>query len=418
MNSFTNFMKILYLTQHFGTFQSISGARHWWVTERLSEEGHQVTVLTGPGSLPVEVQKSNPRSVVDVGAKSEIRIIPAKYSQKMGFFQRFISFSRYMLGSIFHVLTCRRPDLIIATSTPLSVVVPALVGWWFRRIPFVFEVRDRWPAGPIALGKVKNPLLKFFMRRVEASAYKHAQKIIALSPGMKDGIVADGVPDDKVTVITNMADIDSFRPDVDGSQIRKQYEIEDKFVVGYSGTMGFVNGCNTIIDAAVECQSRDDIVFVMLGDGNEKPGMQQRIERENIKNVIFLDSVQRSRVPGIVATMDIALMTIRYFKIKEENSANKFFDYLASGTPVVLNYGGWQAEWLKKYNAGTNVIPDDGKNLARIIMELSRQPELLVEMGRNARKLAEDEFSFKKLLDRYSATIAEVMETIPSKKRR
>ena len=408
-------MNILYLTQHFATLRSKFGARHWWVTERLSEEGHNVTVLTGPGALPDDIQKTNPKGVVDVGAKSEIRIIPAKYSQKMGFVKRFVSFTRYMLGSIFYVLTCRRPDLIIATSTPLSVVVPALVGWWFRRIPFVFEVRDRWPAGPIALGKVKNPILKFLMRRVEASAYKHAKKIIALSPGMKDGIIADGVPEDRITVITNMADIDSFRPDVDGSQIRKQYGIENKFVVGYAGTMGFVNGCNTIIDAARECLTREDIVFILIGDGNEKPGMLKRVEHEKINNVIFLDPVPRYMVPNIVAAMDITLMTIRYFKIKEENSANKFFDYLASGTPVLLNYGGWQAEWLKKYSAGTNAMPDDAHDLARIIMEFSQQKDLLVEMGRNARKLAENEFSFKILLNRYAVTIAQVGEVIKSR---
>jgi glycosyltransferase involved in cell wall biosynthesis len=192
---------------------------------------------------------------------------------------------------------------------------------------------------------------------------------------------------------------------VDPIPFRLQHDIEDKFVVGYSGTMGFVNGCGAILDAARRLKDRPDIVFLLIGEGNERPQLEERIAAECLSNVRLMRPVPRNQIPNIVAAMDVGLMTIRYFKIKEENSANKFFDYLASGTPVLLNYGGWQAEILAQRNAGLAAPPNDPDRLAAIIRELADAPERVKQMGQNARNLAQECFSREMLLARYVDTI-------------
>jgi glycosyltransferase involved in cell wall biosynthesis len=398
-------MDIVYLTQHFASPEGTSGARHWWVTECLSRRGHDVHVITGPGYLPERLRDNNPRGFVDLGGRAAVYVVHAPYSQKMGALSRMLSFVRYTAGASVRALMRRRSDLLIATSTPLSIAVPALVTWWLRRIPFVFEVRDRWPDGPIELGKVKTPLLKWLLYRLEALAYRNAKKIITLSPGMRDGITAKGIPSDKVVVIPNMADTESFGPKVDPIPFRLQLDLQDKFVAGYSGAMGFINGCGAILDAAKRLKHRSDIVFLLIGEGSERSQLEDRIARECLSNVRLMQPVPRRQIPNIVAAMDVGLMTIRYFKIKEENSANKFFDYLASGTPVVLNYGGWQSEILAKGNAGMAAPPNDPERLAAIIRELADTPDRVKEMGQNARNIAEECFSREILLARYVETI-------------
>jgi glycosyltransferase involved in cell wall biosynthesis len=398
-------MDIVYLTQHFASPEGTSGARHWWVTNCLSRRGHNVQVITGPGYLPDRVRQKNPRGYVDLGGLASVYVVHAPYSQKMGAWSRLRSFVQYTTGASLRALKLRRSDLLIATSTPLSIAVPALVNWWLRRVPFVFEVRDRWPDGPIELGKIKAPPLKWLLFRLEALAYRNAKKIIALSPGMRDGVIAKGVPADKVVVIPNMADTDSFGPHVDPTPFRLQHDLQDKFVVGYSGAMGFINGCGAILDAANRLKHRPDIVFLLIGDGNERPEMEKRVAAESLSNVRLMRPVPRREVPKVVAAMDVGLMTIRYFKIKEENSANKFFDYLASGTPIVLNYGGWQAQILAEYEAGMTAPPKDPERLAAVIRELADAPERVKKMGRNARYLAEKCFSREMLLARYAETI-------------
>ncbi|MGO1466503.1 MAG: GNAT family N-acetyltransferase [Microbacterium gubbeenense] len=105
---------------------------------------------------------------------------------------------------------------MFATSTPLTVIIPAWVAKAFRRIPIVFEVRDLWPELPIAVGALRNPVMKWGAGVLERVAYRSSTQIVALSPGMKEGVVRAGIDERDVTVITNSSDLDLF--DVAGNE--------------------------------------------------------------------------------------------------------------------------------------------------------------------------------------------------------
>jgi len=407
-------MKILYIVQYFTTLNSSASSRHWWATHYLKEKGWDVTVITGPGYLPKQLQPKGLWAKVHIDGITVI-ILNISYSQKMGFIGRGLSFIGYLLGASIVALCMQpKPALVFASSTPLTVAVPALFAHIFRRIPFVFEARDLWPDGPVELGKIKNTFLKYILYRLESLTYRLAEKIITLSPGMFDGIVKKGICESKIFVIPNSSDPEFFSINADGAAFLKKHGISGNFVCAHAGTMGFVNGLDIILDAALLLKnSHPHIVFLLIGDGNERPHLEKRVGREHINNVIFIAPIPKHEMPSCLAAVDLGLMTIKYFKIKEQNCANKFFDYLASGTPVLLNYGGWQAEWLSRYNAGVSVIPNDPEAFAKAMVDLASDLQRLKEMGQNAKRLAKEQFDRQRHMSRLESILRSVVIESP-----
>lgn len=393
-------MKALYITQHFATPDSSTGSRHWWATRELLNKGWDVLILTGPTRLPTH---SRPRHLLSRLRldRADVFILELKYNQKMGFARRCWSFLEFMIGTTILALCMPRPDVVFATSCPLTVALPGIAARVLRGIPFVFEARDLWPDIPIELGFIRGRLLKRLLLRFEKLAYRRARAIVALSPGARDAVTAKGIPEAKVVVIPNLSDTDFFGNGPDGRAFRQRHGLEDKFVCAHTGAMGFVNGLGAVLDAAALLRdSRPDIVFLLVGDGNERPELEARVRGEGLANVRIMDPIPKTDMPECLAAVDLGLTTVRNFRILEHNSANKFFDYLAAGKPVLLNYGGWQAEWLSRYEAGVAVPPDDPRAMADAIVRLETDRRRLKEMGRNARRLAEEQFERKRHMAR------------------
>ena len=387
-------MKVTYITQHFATPEAPGSSRHWLTTHALKDAGWDVRVITGQGYLPANLKHGDKTRRFEIDG-IEVLVLGVDYSQKMGVLKRGISFLRFMAGACTAVLRGPCPDVILATSTPLTVAVPALLANRIRRVPFVFEVRDRWPDGPVELGKIRNRLLIRALYALEHAAYRRAEAVIALSPGMRDGILRTRVvPEAKVSVITNFADTGSFSPSIDGDTFRRRHGLTGRFVCGHTGTMGFVNGVDAILDAAAILRDRaPEVVFLLVGDGSERRALEARARSDDLRNVCFVDPVPKNEMSSVLGALNVGLMTIRYYKIKEENCANKFFDYLSVGLPVLLNYGGWQAECVAEYGAGRDVPPNDAGALADAVLTMFRNADACARMGRAARKLAEDRFA-------------------------
>jgi len=361
------------------------------------EKGWEVSVLSGPASL--DSQATGPPGF-------ELHILRISYAQEMGVLRRCWSFFRFMLGAAIRAVLGKKPDVVIVSSPPLTAAFAGLVVRYVRGVPFVFRVADLWPDLPIQLGFVKSKLLAAILLRFEQLVYKAARGIAAASPGAGHAIIDKGIPARLVSVIPNCSDIDSFGNGADGGIFRERFGFEGKFICAHTGSMGFVNGLDAILDAALLLQdSRPDILVLLVGKGSEQSKLIARAEREGLVNVRFAKPIPKAEMPKCLAATDIGLMTVRDFKILEHNSATKFFDYLAAGKPVLLNYGGWQAEWLARYDAGVSVPPGDARAMADAIVRLASDRRLLEKMGRNARRLAEEQFEKKRHMARLEAVV-------------
>jgi len=291
-----------------------------------------------------------------------------------------------------------KPDVVFATHTPLTIGLAGIALSRHFKVPFVFEVRDLWPEALVNLGGLKNPLVIWHLRRMAGKIYSQAKHIVALSPGIKEGIIRAGVEASQVTVIPNGSDLDLFRPDLDGSIWRSRLGLGDRFTAVYFGAMGLANGLEYVIEAARILQQRrkDHIVLVLVGDGGKRPELEKMAQEYKLTNVIFNASVPKTELARLVAGCDVCMVI---FRAAKENtwSPNKMFDALAAGKPVLINVPGWLGETIENNKCGRYLDPFRPEVLADALEELAANPQLCREMGKNARALAEREFDRAKL---------------------
>jgi glycosyltransferase involved in cell wall biosynthesis len=291
------------------------------------------------------------------------------------------------------------PDVVFATHTPLTIGLAGLTLGQYFKVPFVFEVRDLWPEALINVGALKNPLAIWWLERMAKKIYASAKQIVALSPGMREGIIRAGVPADKITVIPNASDLDLFSPDIDGSAQRQQLGLKDRFTAIYFGAMGLANGLEYVIEAARILAERgnNNIVLVLLGSGGKRAELEKLASKYELKNVIFSNPApNKEQLAQIVAGCEVCL-TIYRATNEHTWSPNKMFDALAAGKPVLINVPGWLGETIEKNNCGRCLDARRPEMLADTLEELAANPELCRQMGKNARELAQRDFDRIKL---------------------
>ncbi len=410
-------MHILYIHQHFATPAGSTGTRSYEFARRWVKAGHKVTLITGYydiGGLQVDRALYQKQTIEGIN----VVVVGTKYSNKQSHLRRITSFLSFCFLSIYAGLRTKGVDVIYASSTPLTVGISAMVIKWVKRIPFVFEVRDQWPEIPIELGIITNRFLIKILLWLEKTIYKNCSSIVALSPGQADGVRAvlspgsrnRGLTEEKpIMVIPNNCDIDLFRPDIDGSVIRQRRGWGDKLVFLHTGAMGKVNGLKFVIDAAERLKEHSDIMFVLIGDGNQKLFLESRAKELGLTNVRILSSVPKQELPEFYAAADMGLVIIGNFPIIEHNSANKFFDSLSAGKPVLLNYSGWQRKILEDNEAGLGCNLCNLDEFVEKVLYLNSHRKQVEQMGQNARRVAVEKFNRDRLAKQALELISSVI---------
>ena len=385
-------MKVIYFHQHFTTPDKAGGTRSYEMAQRLLARGHEVTMLAGGRDdlhLPPTKHKNVYRGYVD---GIDVIQIALPYSNSDGIAKRAVTFLKFAWKGI--QLAMREDyDLLIATSTPLTAGIPGIIAKWFRKKPFVFEVRDLWPELPKALG-MKNPFLLGGMSILEKLSYQAADGCIGLSPGICEGIRKRSKKGKPITMIPNGCDLDLFHPG-ERKDLRLDGINADDFVAVFTGAHGIANGLDSILDAAavLKQKGRTDIKLVFIGNGKVKPHLLKRAQEEQLDNCKFYNPIPKKELKDVVACADVGLMILANVPaFYYGTSPNKFFDYISSGLPVVNNYPGWLADMIQEHCCGVVAKPSNPNSLAEALIELADSKEKRKEYGKNARHLAETQF--------------------------
>ncbi|MBW7988972.1 MAG: glycosyltransferase family 4 protein [Planctomycetes bacterium] len=385
-------MHILYIHQHFATPVGSTGTRSYEFARRWVKAGHKVTLITGYydiGGLQVNKALYQKQTIEGIN----VVIVGTRYSNRQSYLRRIISFLSFCLLSIYAGVRAKGVDAIYASSTPLTVGIPAMFIKWVKGIPFVFEVRDQWPEIPIKLGIIKNRFLIKILLWLEKTIYKSCSWIVALSPGQADGIKEVLADEKPIAVIPNSCDIEVFRPEIDGSTIRQKRGWGDKLVLLHTGAMGKVNGLKFVIEAAKKLIENSDIIFVLIGDGNQKSSLQNEVQKLRLTNVEILSSVPKRELPEFYAAADTGLVIIGNYPIIEHNSANKFFDSLSAGKAILINYSGWQRTILEENKAGFGCDLCNLDQFVEKVLYLNSHRQEVKQMGQNAHRVAVENFS-------------------------
>lgn len=392
-------MKILYIHQYFKTPEEPGGTRSYWIARELVKEGHKVVMVTSSKTI-------NKRKVIKIIDGIKVIYIRVPYSQSMSIANRLVSFLRFMFKASFVSFKERNVDLCIATSTPLTIGVPSLLLNWFRKVPYVFEVRDLWPEVPIQLGGLSNKFLQKIAYAFENKIYKNATHIVALSPGMAQGVFSQGIPKDKVSMIPNMAKIDKFYPRAVNQDLHKQLGLqENTFKVIHFGALGYANGAHTILEGIKELKDKEKFEFIFLGGGAQEETLMRLTTDYKLNNVKFFGRKSMDITSEIVNMCDVSIVSFLDIPILYTNSPNKFFDSLSAGKPIIVNSAGWTKDIVEKYNCGYFVSPNNPEIFAERITYMYDNKEELEKMGHNARILAETKYDKSILCAEYVNTL-------------
>lgn len=391
-------MNILYIHQYFLTPDEPGGTRSYWLAQELIKNGHEVTMLTSSSKF-----EENIKNVLVDGIN--VIYIKEEYDQNMSIARRLKAFVSFMYKASRIGLRQKDIDLVIATSTPLTIGIPALILKWFKKIPYVFEVRDLWPEVPIQMGAIRNKWMIKATRYLEKTIYRNARHVIALSPGMQDGVL-QYIPIEKTSMIPNMAKMDEFWPREKNQVLMEKLGLRsDTFKVVHFGSLGKANGAHTIIESAKLLKDHSDIEFLFVGGGSTEKELIAEVEKNKLRNVEFLGKFPMKEVSEIVNFSDVSVISFLNLPILYTNSPNKLFDSLSAGKPIIVNSAGWTKDIAEKYRCGYYVDPENPQELADKVLFLKNRPEIVSEMGKRSRELSEKVYDKSILTKQFVKTV-------------
>jgi glycosyltransferase involved in cell wall biosynthesis len=355
------------------------------------------------------------RESVEAGIR--VHWTPVPYDNSMSYSQRIRAFFQFAWRAARKAAQLGG-DLVFATSTPLTIALPAVYAARRTRVPMVFEVRDLWPAVPIAIGAIRNPLAKWAARRLERFAYRNASRVVALAPGMRDEVVATGYPAARVAVIPNGCDLDVFDADVPASTPRQEHAwLGERPLLVFIGTFGLVNGMGYLVRLAAAIAPLDaEIRIAAVGTGREYDNTRKLAEQLQVlnRNFFLLGKLPKRQA---AAWMQAADMSIALFTGPEivwrDAVQNKFFDSLAAGKPVANNFPGWQAKIAVEAGAGLILSADDIDAAARAVVGALRDRTWMEQARKAARQLAEQRYN----RDLLAAQLAQLLEETVGQRR-
>lgn len=393
-------MHILLIHQAFAALDEAGGTRHYELACRLVEHGHQVTIITSP----VSYLSGKSRSIKSHWKEEEspqpgITILRAYTYRGLhkSFVHRVFSFFSFMFSSFFIGLGVKNVDLVWGTSPPIFQGVTAWLLARLKRAPFLFEIRDLWPAFAIAVGVLKNRTLIALSEWLEKFLYHRADQMIVNSPGYLEYVRQRGGRN--VQLIPNGADPDMFSPDSDALTMRKQWGLEGKFIILYAGAHGISNDLEVVIRAAANLQDHPSIQFVFVGDGKEKSNLQGYAAQNQVNNITWVAPVPKNQMSDVLAAADACIAILKPIEMYKTTYPNKVFDYMAAGRPVLLVIDGVIREVVEAAKGGIFVPPGDAEALSLAGLYLAEHPAEARQMGKNGRNYVSEHFNRARLAE-------------------
>lgn len=399
-------MRILYLHQYFCTPLGSGGTRSFEFARRWVCDGHSVHVVCGRSfdkTLKLG-QDGNTHGIT-------YTVYDIEYDARMSFIRRIFSFILFCFYSVFHVIKFgNRYDVILATSTPLTVAIPALVWNAMFRKPVIFEVRDVWPDAAVDAGVLKSKVLITLAELLEQAIYRTSSVIVALSDGMVSRIARKGISLNRICMIPNCCDLDRANcyELKHKKNVRQKLGLPlDKPIIVYAGSLNLANDVSFLVDFITAWDKTNAGYILFLGAGSKGDFLKDSVISNSLKNVILMGPVSKELVYDYISCCDVGFVSFLTTPVYYENSPNKFFDYITCGLPVVFSRSTWLKKYVEQYGAG--LICEDNqveqvvaKTASLISTELS-----LIEGSRRARSLAEEVFSRDSLSEKYLRLIGD-----------
>lgn len=351
-------------------------------------EGHDVTVITQAPNFPFgKLYDGYRNSWRQIETIEGIRIVRVKtyISANEGVALRTLDFISYMVMAVFFGLFERKPDIVVSTSPQFF----AAVGGWlisaFRRIPFVFELGDLWPASIVAVGAMKPSFAMRMVEKLELFLYRRSAVVVALTNAFKKNLIERGIDGNKIAVVINGVDLPRYAPQERDADLAEEWALEDKFVIGYVGTHGMAHGLENVLEVAAQVSDRTNLVFMFAGPGAVREQLIQEAKERNLKNVIFVPPKPKDQMPAVWSLCDVALVHLKDTQVFAEVIPSKIFEAMGMGLPILIAAPQGEAtDIIQKDKVGLVVPPENPEALANAALQFCDDEAFRTEAARNS----------------------------------
>ena len=398
-------MHILLIHQSFAAIDEPGGTRHHEIAQYLVKQGHRVTIIASPVSyLTGKSEPTQSRTKEQSGIKI-VRVYTYSALHR-SFLHRIFSFLSFMVSSFIVGLRVKKVDIVWGTSPPIFQSLTAWALARIKRTPFLLEIRDLWPAFAIAVGVLHQPMLIKASEWLERFLYRHADLVVVNSPGFIQHTQQRGAK--KVELVPNGSDTSMFDPQKIGNSTK---DSSREFIALYAGAHGMSNDLGIVLQAAEMLKERADINIVLLGDGKEKPALQNLAQNLELTNLQFLPPVPKNEMPAALAGADACIAILKPIPLYGTVYPNKVFDYMAAGKPVLLAIEGVIREVIEEAGAGIAIPPGDPAALADGIKYLADHPDEGQAMGSRGRNHIKQHFNRPIQAEKFASLIEELQMT-------
>jgi len=368
-------MRILFLSDNFPPEGNAPATRLHEHAQRWVRDGHEVTVITGAPNFPEGKLFAGYRNRWhQVEHVDGIRVVRVKtyISANEGFVRRFLDYISFMVTAFVAGLFEKRPDVVVATSPQFFCAVGGWALAAVRRLPFVFELRDLWPASIVAVGAMRKNLGIRLLEKVELFLYRRADAVVSVTYSFCDDLVARGIRRDKLHVVVNGVDLERYAPMSRDPELAARFDLAGKFVVGYLGTHGMAHRLDRVLDATERLLGRGDVAFFFAGGGAERANVERQVHERGLHNVRMIPRQPKEMMPKLWSLCDLSLVPLRDSPVFALVIPSKIFESMGMGIPVLMSLPEGEATGIvRSTGCGVCVPPEDPAALAAAIAALA-----------------------------------------------
>jgi colanic acid biosynthesis glycosyl transferase WcaI len=394
-------MHILFLTDNFPPEGNAPATRTFEHACEWVNKGHKVTVITCVPNFPEgKVFEGYKNKWLSKEKIDDINVWRVKtyITANEGFIKRTIDFISFMLSSLVFGLFTRKVDVVIGTSPQFFTVISAWALAKFKRIPFVFELRDIWPASITAVGAMKGSWVIKVLEKLELFLYHQADLITSVTHSFKLELQNRGVSADKIKVVLNGADLSKYKPLSEKDKaFAEEFQLQGKFVAGYVGTHGLAHALDSIIEAAELLKAEDDIKIMFAGGGADKARLEKLVEGRDLSNVVMLPKQPKENMQKIWSLCDVSLVALKDTPLFSTVIPSKIFESMAMSLPIIISVPeGESTQIIRTQKAGLVIPPENPNSLFEAILNIKKDKNLYRDLADNSR-LAASKFNRKTL---------------------
>lgn len=384
-------MNILFLSDNFPPEVNAPAARTYEHCKEWAKQGHKVKIITCFPNFPAGkvfggyrnklFQKESMEGITVFRVWSFITANKGLLKRIIDYFS--FSVSAFLLGLFI------KTDIIVATSPQFFTALAGRKLAFWKRKPWVMEVRDLWPESIKGVGAIQSNVFIKYVEWEELRCYRKATGIVTVTESFRDFIVNKGIASDKIKVVKNGIDPSVFKPKEKDQELLKKLNLENKFIIGYIGTHGMAHKLDFIVHSAAKMDD-DNIHFLFIGDGAEKQNVVELARNHDLNNVTFLDPVPKEKIQDYIASIDIALVPLKKSEIFKTVIPSKIFENAAMLKPILLGVDGESRKIIEKYKAGLFFEPENETDFLKQVHRLKNDKTLYQTCQEGCRKLAKD----------------------------